>query len=47
MQTSTHLGVNAKTVETCRQQTMEQLDIHIIAEFTEYAIRKGLTALEA
>ncbi len=47
MQFSIHVGASAKTVETYRQQMMEQLDIHIIAQLTKYVIRKGLIALEA
>ena len=46
MQLSIHVGVSAKTVETYRQQMMDKLDIHIIAQLTKYAIRKGLTTLE-
>ncbi len=41
-----HLSVSVKTVETHRQQIMEKLDIHSIAELTKYAIREGLTSLE-
>lgn len=41
------LGVSAKTVETYRQQIMEKLEIHTIAELTKYAIREGLTSLES
>ena len=39
------LKVSVKTVETYRQQIMEKLDIHSVAELTKYAIREGLTAL--
>jgi DNA-binding NarL/FixJ family response regulator len=39
------LHVGAKTVETYRQQIMEKLDIHTIAELTKFAIREGLTSL--
>jgi two-component system, NarL family, response regulator NreC len=38
-----HVGV--KTVETYRQQIMEKLDIHTIAELTKLAVREGLTSL--
>ena len=41
-----HLNVSVKTVETYRQQIMDKLDIHSIAELTKYAIREGLTSLE-
>jgi two-component system response regulator NreC len=40
------LQVSVKTVETYRQQIMEKLDIHSIAELTKYAIREGLTSVE-
>ncbi len=39
------LNVSVKTVETHRQQVMEKLDIHSIAELTKYAIREGITSL--
>jgi two-component system, NarL family, response regulator NreC len=39
------LGVSVKTIETYRQQMMEKLDIHSIAELTKYAIKEGLTTL--
>jgi DNA-binding NarL/FixJ family response regulator len=41
-----HLNVSVKTIETYRQQIMDKLDIHSIAELTKYAIREGLTSLE-
>jgi DNA-binding NarL/FixJ family response regulator len=40
------LQISVKTVETYRQQIMEKLNIHNIAELTKYAIREGLTSLE-
>jgi DNA-binding NarL/FixJ family response regulator len=39
------LNVSVKTIETYRQQIMEKLDIHSIAELTKYAIKEGLTSL--
>ena len=42
---ASRLGVSIKTVETYRSQIMEKLDIHSIAELTEYAIREGITSL--
>jgi two-component system response regulator NreC len=39
------LHVSVKTIETHRQQVMDKLDIHSIAELTKYAIREGLTSL--
>jgi DNA-binding NarL/FixJ family response regulator len=41
------LRVSVKTVETHRRQIMEKLDLHSVAELTKYAIREGLTTLEA
>jgi two-component system response regulator NreC len=41
------LGVSPKTVDTHRQHLMGKLDIHSIAELTKYALRLGLTALDA
>ena len=40
-----HLHISMKTVETHRQNIMEKLDIHSVAELTKYAIREGLTSL--
>ncbi len=40
------LGVSVKTVETHRQQVMEKLGLHSVAELTKYAIREGLTGLD-
>jgi two-component system response regulator NreC len=39
------LAVSVKTIETYRQQVMEKLDLHSVAELTKYAIREGLTEL--
>jgi two-component system response regulator NreC len=39
------LHVSVKTIETHRQQVMDKLDIHSVAELTKYAIREGLTSL--
>ena len=41
------LYVSVKTVEAHRKQLMTKLDIHSVAELTKYAIRQGLTTLEA
>jgi DNA-binding NarL/FixJ family response regulator len=46
-QVALKLHISAKTVETHRRQIMNKLDMHTVAELTKYAIRKGLTALEA
>lgn len=40
------LHVSVKTVETHRQQIMNKLNIHSVAELTKYAVREGLTSLE-
>ncbi|MBI4914320.1 MAG: response regulator transcription factor [Acidobacteria bacterium] len=37
------LGVSVKTIEGYRQQVMDKLDIHTVAELTKYAVREGLT----
>jgi DNA-binding NarL/FixJ family response regulator len=44
---SSSLNISVKTVETYRQQIMDKLNIHSIAELTKYAIREGLTTLES
>jgi len=41
------LHVSVKTVESHRQQLMQKLNIRSVAELTKYAIREGLTTLEA
>jgi two-component system response regulator NreC len=46
-QIANSLHVSVKTIETHRQQVMNKLDIHSVAELTKYAIREGLTTLEA
>jgi DNA-binding NarL/FixJ family response regulator len=46
-QIAASLSVSAKTIETHRRTIMEKLDIHSVAELTKYAIRQGLTGLEA
>ncbi|HYG36352.1 MAG TPA: response regulator transcription factor [Clostridia bacterium] len=37
------LSVSVKTIETHRQNIMEKLNLHSVAELTKYAIRQGLT----
>ena len=39
------LNVSAKTVERERNQIMEKLDLHSIAELTKYAVKKGISSL--
>jgi DNA-binding NarL/FixJ family response regulator len=41
------LHVSVKTIESNRRQIMEKLNTHSVAELTKYAIREGLTSLEA
>jgi DNA-binding NarL/FixJ family response regulator len=40
------LHISVKTVEVHRQNIMNKLGLHSIAELTKYAIREGLTRLE-
>ncbi len=46
-QIALELHVSVKTIEADRRQIMEKLDIHSVAELTKYAVREGLTSLEA
>ncbi len=39
------MNLSVKTIETHRQQIMEKLDIHSVAELTKFAVREGLTSL--
>ena len=41
------LHISERTAATHRQNTMEKLGIHSVAGLTKYAIREGLTGLEA
>jgi RNA polymerase sigma factor (sigma-70 family) len=41
------LGVSAKTVDTHRQNLMDKLNLHSVAEITRYAVREGLTPADA
>lgn len=41
-----HIGMSTKTVEACRRQIMDKLNVHSLPELTKYAIRKGLTTLD-
>lgn len=41
------LCLSGKTVDTHRRQLMDKLDIHSIAELTKYAVREGLTTIDA
>jgi DNA-binding NarL/FixJ family response regulator len=42
---ASELAVSVKTIETHRQQIMDKLDIHSVAELTKYAIKTGITSL--
>ncbi len=44
-QTADKLSISVKTVETHRQQLMQKLNLHSVAELTKYAVREGLTTL--
>jgi DNA-binding NarL/FixJ family response regulator len=44
-ETAYFLNVSIKTIETHRQQIMNKLNIHSVAELTKYAIREGITPL--
>jgi DNA-binding NarL/FixJ family response regulator len=41
------LAVSIKTVETHRRAMMEKLNLYSVAELTKYAIREGLTTVDA
>jgi DNA-binding CsgD family transcriptional regulator len=41
------MGGSVKTVEAHGKHLMHKPDIHRVAELTKYAIRQGLTSLEA
>jgi len=41
------LARSAKTVEMHRRHLMDKLNLHSVADLTKYAVRRGLTSLEA
>ena len=41
------LNVSVKTIETHRRNVMEKLNLHSVAELTKYAIREGITSVNA
>ena len=43
---SDYLNMSTKTVEGHRQNIMQKLNLHTVAELTKYAIREGLTTPE-
>jgi DNA-binding NarL/FixJ family response regulator len=44
---SLQLDLSVKTIDACRRRIMSKLDIDSVAELVKYAIREGLTSLEA
>ena len=44
---ASHLCVSAKTARTHREHIMDKLSAHSLAKLTKYAIREGITSLEA
>ena len=42
---ASRLSISVKTVETHRQQLMDKLDLHSVAELTKYAIREDITTV--
>ena len=46
-QIAAELYLSAKTIETHRQNIMEKLGVHTLAELIKFAIREGLTSLES
>ncbi len=46
-QIGTRLDISVRTVEAHRTQVMEKLNLRSVAELTKYAIREGITTLEA
>jgi len=41
------LCVSGKTIETFRRKLMDKLHLYSVADLTKYAIREGLTSLDA
>lgn len=46
-QIAQRMGVSTSTIETHRRNVMRKLDVHSVAELTKYAIREGVTSVEA
>jgi len=46
-QIAERLSVSTSTIETHRRNLMRKLDLHSVAELTKYAVREGLSSLEA
>jgi two-component system NarL family response regulator len=47
IQIAERIGVSPSTAETHRRNIMRKLDVHNVADLTKYAIREGLTTLDA
>lgn len=47
VQIATRLHVSEKTISTHRRKIMDKLNIHTIAGLTKFAIREGMTTLDA
>ncbi len=46
-QIAARLNISIKTVDSHRHQIMKRLNLHSVAELTKFAVREGLTSLEA
>lgn len=46
-ETAAQLHVSISTIETHRRNIMDKINIYSVAELTKYAIREGLTSLDA
>ena len=46
-ETAKEMHISVKTVETHRRNIARKLGLHSTAELTKYAVREGLTSLEA
>jgi two-component system NarL family response regulator len=44
---ATRLHIAARTIESHRREIMRKLNLHSVAALTKYAIRHGITSLEA
>ena len=44
---ATRLNLSTKTIESHRHRMMKKLNLHSVAELTKYAVREGITTLDA
>jgi len=44
---ASHLHISTNTVDTHRRNIMRKLDLHTVADLTKYAIREGITGVDA